>query len=233
MKVSLILVKRLFLFEALFSVICAWGQPPDPHTYIPRDYSVVPPSPEVSALMKYTETPVSCFSGTPSISLPIYSVRQGDLTVPITLNYHGGIRVDELEGNAGIGWTLSAGGCVSRTVNGLPDDISNTHSNARGLLSLNSTDKSLRSRIMAKRADYDIQDHNHYASDLSWIATMGVDYIRGIIDMANDVFNISAVGLSGTFIYNDRGIQIDRADRRFDTWRIYCRGQFGRKSLIH
>ena len=187
----------------MFSVICAWGQPPDPHTYIPRDYSVVPPSPEVSALMKYTETPVSCFSGTPSISLPIYSVRQGDLTVPITLNYHGGIRVDELEGNAGIGWTLSAGGCVSRTVNGLPDDISNTHSNARGLLSLNSTDKSLRSRIMAKRADYDIQDHNHYVSDLSWIATMGVDYIRGIIDMANDIFSVNGLGLSGIFAYND------------------------------
>lgn len=93
-------------------------------TYTPQNYSVIPPSPEVSSLMKYLDIPVSPFTGQPDITLPIYTVREGSLEVPISISYHGGgIKVDELPGIIGLGWSLNAGGCVSRTVHGLPDEL--------------------------------------------------------------------------------------------------------------
>lgn len=185
--------------------------------YFPRDYSVMPPSPEVASLMKFEETPVSCFSGTPNISIPIHTVKQGNISVPITLNYHGGgIRVTELEGNAGIGWTLNAGGCVSRTVNGHPDEINSSPNRAKGLLLITANDKEFRRRIISKDANYDIQSKDAYVQNRPWLATMGEGYVKGVTDMANDVFNISAVGLSGTFIYNDSHQLIFQGDRHLN-----------------
>lgn len=37
-------------------------------TYTPQNYSVIPPSPEVSSLMKYLDIPVSPFTGQPDIT---------------------------------------------------------------------------------------------------------------------------------------------------------------------
>lgn len=42
-----------------------FGEVPDHTSYAPRDYSIIPPSPEVATLMKFEETPVSSFRGHP------------------------------------------------------------------------------------------------------------------------------------------------------------------------
>jgi hypothetical protein len=66
----------------------------------------------------------------PNISVPLYTVTEGDIQLPISLSYHaGGIRVDETSGPIGLGWSLNAGGMISRTVYGGPDE-GMTHSNA-------------------------------------------------------------------------------------------------------
>ena len=108
----------------LFMFFVTNGQSPNPNMYAPQGYSVIPPSPEVASLMKHNEYPVSYFTGQPQINLPIYVVRQGQLEVPISISYHGGgIRMNEHAGIIGLGWSLNAGGCISRTVHGLPDEI--------------------------------------------------------------------------------------------------------------
>ena len=210
-------MKPFVVCLVLFGLTRIMAEVPDAQTYFPRDYSVMPPSPEVASLMKFEETPVSCFSGTPNIIVPIHVVKLGDLSVPITLNYHGGgIKVAEVEGNAGIGWTLTAGGCISRTVNGHPDEINALPNGAAGLLSITAADKEYRRRIISKDANYDIQSKDAYVQNRSWLATMGERYVKGVSDMANDVFNISACGLSGTFIYNDSHQVIFQGDSHLD-----------------
>lgn len=83
---------------------------------------VVPPSPTVSSLCKYGEYPVGNSTGTPDITIPLYTVSCGDLELPITLSYHaGGIKVDETASWVGLGWSLSAGGSIGVTVNGERD----------------------------------------------------------------------------------------------------------------
>lgn len=85
---------------------------------------VIPPSPNVSAHGKYTEVPVSLYTGVPDISVPLYQISNGDLTLPVSLRYHaGGIKVEEIASAVGLGWSLNAGGIIGRSVRGQPDEV--------------------------------------------------------------------------------------------------------------
>lgn len=86
-------------------------------------FNPVYPSPTASSLGKYADIPVSYHTGVPNISVPLYTINEGDLSLPISLSYHAaGIRVDEISSPIGLGWSLNAGGMISRTVNGGPDE---------------------------------------------------------------------------------------------------------------
>lgn len=88
--------------------------------------NIVPPSPESQALEKFIDQPVDYFRGTPNIEVPIWTIEQDGVTIPIMLKYHtGGIKVGEVASNEGLGWSLIAGGTISRNVVASPDD-SNT-----------------------------------------------------------------------------------------------------------
>lgn len=66
---------------------------------------------------------VDLYTGKVSLSIPVYNVKDSDLTVPIVLNYNrDGIRVDEKASRVGLGWDLSAGGYIAREVKGNPDE---------------------------------------------------------------------------------------------------------------
>lgn len=83
---------------------------------------VSPPAPEVSALGKFGLVPVNYSTGVPDISIPVYTVKDGTLTFPISLKYHaGGIKVKEDASEVGLGWALSAGGSIVSVVRGEPD----------------------------------------------------------------------------------------------------------------
>ena len=83
---------------------------------------IVSPSPEAAALGKYGAVPVSLFSGTPQISISISDFNYGDINFKISLDYNaGGIRVDDIATNVGLGWSLMAGGVITRSIRGLPD----------------------------------------------------------------------------------------------------------------
>lgn len=80
-------------------------------------------SPNAASLGKYGDIPVSYHTGIPQIDIPIYTVKSGSLQLPVSLSYHaGGLKVQEQASWVGAGWTLNAGGVITRTVNGAPDD---------------------------------------------------------------------------------------------------------------
>lgn len=80
-------------------------------------------SPEISSLMKEVQTPVSLSSGTVNINVPIYTLKHGEIEVPISLAYDAsGVKVDAQPTWVGQNWSLRAGGMVSRIVKGAPDE---------------------------------------------------------------------------------------------------------------
>ena len=86
---------------------------------------VVMPAPNAAALGKYGDIPVSYFTGVPSISVPITTVQDGPLSLPVSLSYHAsGIKVGEMASWVGMGWSMNAAGMITRTIQGLPDEIS-------------------------------------------------------------------------------------------------------------
>lgn len=95
-------------------------------SYNPGVENMIPPSPSAAALAKYGSVPVGLSSGVPNISIPLFNYKQGgqgSLSLDISLNYHaGGIKVDEMSSNVGIGWSLSAGGVITRTLKSIPDE---------------------------------------------------------------------------------------------------------------
>lgn len=80
-------------------------------------------SPNAASLGEYGEVPVSLYTVIPEISIPLYTIELGEYSVPISMSYHaGGVRPDQHVGWTGLGWTLNAGGCISRIVNGIADE---------------------------------------------------------------------------------------------------------------
>ena len=79
-------------------------------------------SPTASSLGKYGDIPVNLYTGTPKISIPLHTVKSRKLSFDVTLNYHAsGIKVGGIASWVGLGWSLDAGGVITRTVRGLPD----------------------------------------------------------------------------------------------------------------
>lgn len=84
---------------------------------------IVPPSPEAASLGKYGQYPVTLNNGLVNISLPIYDITAGQLHLPISLSYHAaGVRAYDVSSCVGLGWTLNAGGAITRSILGFPDE---------------------------------------------------------------------------------------------------------------
>lgn len=83
---------------------------------------IVPPTPQAAALARYGEYPVNLSTGIPDISVPIYEIDLGGYKLPVSLRYHAsGFRPDDVAPPIGLGWTLNAGGLITRTILGAPD----------------------------------------------------------------------------------------------------------------
>jgi hypothetical protein len=150
--------------------------------------TVLPPSPTASSLGKYADWPVSLYTGVPSISIPLYEMKGRKASVPITLNYHAsGIKVSEIASWVGLGFSLDAGGVITRTVRGLPDDlggylfIRNSYTNPGDLSSGNVTSPAV--------------------TDSAY--TYGV--ANGMLDSEPDYFMLNAMGRSYRLMFLGNG----------------------------
>jgi YD repeat-containing protein len=103
--------------------LIAKAQDPTSNFDYTRPPIVIPPSPDVASLMKFTDVPVSYYTGTPQISFPLYTLKSNCASVNIGLGYNAsGIKVEEEASWIGLGWNLMAGGAISRSVVGKPDE---------------------------------------------------------------------------------------------------------------
>lgn len=105
---------KIHLYIILLLIICSFtvvkAESNDP-LKIP-EFTI--PSPEVASFARYGDIPISEYTGTPNISVPIYTVKSGSLSLPIELSYGAsGIQVSQEATWVGLGWNLIAGGCIT------------------------------------------------------------------------------------------------------------------------
>lgn len=81
------------------------------------------PSASVNDFTKYGKFDPQLYSGKVSVSVPIYTLSDEDFTIPISLDYsYNGFVPNSQASEVGLGWTLSAGGFITREVRGLADE---------------------------------------------------------------------------------------------------------------
>ena len=81
------------------------------------------PSPEAARMRRYMDHPVALNTGVLSVNIPLYTMSVGGYSLPIALSYHAaGIKADDEHCETGLGWSLLGGGCISRSVIGVPDE---------------------------------------------------------------------------------------------------------------
>jgi len=79
-------------------------------------------SPEAAMLGRFGDIPVGYYTGTADISIPLYTIKEDGLEIPIVLSYHSsGIKVADQATNVGLGWLLEPGGAIIQIVNGAMD----------------------------------------------------------------------------------------------------------------
>ncbi len=81
------------------------------------------PTPTAASLGRYGDLPVSYYTGNPGISIPLYTMVSRGLELPVSLDYESsGVQMNVLPSWTGYNWTLNAGGVITRSINGRPDE---------------------------------------------------------------------------------------------------------------
>lgn len=84
---------------------------------------VVMPNSQTYDFIRYGTVGASLYTGTVNYSVPVYTYKDSDFELPISLDYaFNGYKPNTRAGELGVGWTLNAGGCITREVKGIPDD---------------------------------------------------------------------------------------------------------------
>ncbi|TXJ29018.1 MAG: hypothetical protein E6Q24_04900 [Chitinophagaceae bacterium] len=171
-------MKNNFLILLLYIAfpIIAIGQ------YDGSEAKAIPVTPNVASMFKATERPIGTFTGTVPIDIPFYSITAGSAIINLGLSYHnGGIKVEEVAGNVGLGWNFTASWSVSRQMRGLPDDYASP-----GTGYLHATLKP--SQFPGTTATQNVYNIN-----------------RGTLDIEPDIFFFSFNGKSGKFYFDEQG----------------------------
>lgn len=108
---------------AVFST-SVFGQSQDPNAdNFAKMVDFLPPAPNATAIVKYGGLSINKNNGAPSINIPITSISSRKIGTSVSLGYSStGIKVDEIASRVGMGWALLAGGVITRTVRGTPDE---------------------------------------------------------------------------------------------------------------
>ncbi|WP_025667876.1 RHS repeat domain-containing protein [Aquimarina megaterium] len=176
-------MKHLFIaFLLVLSSTYAQEFTPD---YISHHSKYTPVTPNASSFLIYGNTPVNHATGVPQISIPLYTIEEDGVSIPISLSYHAsGVKVDDLASVVGLKWTLNAGGGIFRQVNDKIDEEGWLVPSKRGIVN---------NEWLSQN------DINHYQTQNN-IANSDLHE-----DYHPDDFSFSFIGYSGNFIFDKNG----------------------------
>ncbi len=157
-----------------------------------------PQTPETAQLGKYVSLPVGLNTGTPQISIPIYTIEYGGIQVPITLSYDaGGIKVEDLASSVGLKWSLNFGGSVSRIVRGTYDEGNHYSVTQNGMIQTGGYYQSYGLSDLDTLASMNPNDAGQI------IGSYFQDVATGQLDTQPDLFAFNGLGSTGKFFFDE------------------------------
>lgn len=160
-------------------------------------------TPEVASLGKFGSYPVGYYTGSPNISIPLYSLKESDITIDMSLIYDGsGFIPNKEPGITGLNWSLLAGGVITRTVNWAPDDLNedntrimNTHKGY--IYGMKNANLGIFAKEYVRKLDF-------LTFGSGWWPNSAIPY-----EYAPDVFSFNFNGHAGKFFLgNDGNVKI-------------------------
>ena len=151
-------------------------------------YNQYAPTPKALEMIRSGLLPADLNSGTVSFEIPVYTFSDRDFTIPIALRYaSSGFQPARQSGEAGLHWSLMAGGAITREIVGVDD-----YNQDLGLYGgpSASSDPNL----------YQIVPSLDHGNSLSIPEVSG--YNR---ETSSDVYHFSFLGHSGSFVLNHDG----------------------------
>lgn len=179
------MIKTIYEFCLLAFLLCSQfvvAQVPEPMKNIT--------TPNVATLGTYGDTPVDMFTGQPNITVPLYDIVDGNMKIPMYLGYN----LSEVKPNkhpswVSMGWNLSCGGQITRTVRGCMDEKQCTNGYAPGFYAHHRKIKEITS-LSALFAHQDYYQHS--------IEVDGYE-------LSADEFSFNFCGYSGRFYLDGDG----------------------------
>lgn len=190
--------------------------------------NIVPPNPDAAALGKYGDIPVSLYTGTPTINIPLYTIDRA-VNVPISLSYHAsGVKVDDISSMVGLGWVLNAGGVITRIVHGIPDDLTGglqttdgrTKFNQYRLNQMSNNDKLAYENGVITGA-YDTEPDEYYYNFLGRTGKLVFDESGNILLSRHEKLIVAKIG-NGFTITDETGTKYDFTEKETTKPTTYC-----------
>lgn len=146
------------------------------------DYAVSMPSfpyksPEASAFERYGSFLSGGYTGSNVVNIPLYTLSERGITIPVSLDYEAsGIRVDQESTTVGLGWNLTAGGCISLTPSGQTDTNEGTGLWKDYQTAYNPDKAPSEASVLDKYAEYGC-----FAFENGYIPEDGTDYYTSVL----------------------------------------------------
>ncbi len=181
---------------------------------------ITSPSPNASGLGVYGEVPVSFFTGIPNIEVPLYTLKEGNLTLPVSLSYYAsGIKPDQHPGWVGLNWSLNAGGIITRITHDLPDEYNCPNTTLKrhysSLPEFNAINNYFDTGVKGENAGYYF-NHSVNSTDQWSSASNIVNLVNNQGDAKDtepDEFSFNFCGYSGKFYLTDAGTWAVQSDQ--------------------
>ena len=117
------MISRIIAMALMSLCSASFAQNADENNNFAKAVSFLPTTPNAAAIEKAGFFNLNKNTGAPNINIPLISAKGNQLSIDVSLTYAtNGIKVDEIASRVGMGWSLNAGGVVTRTVRGFPDE---------------------------------------------------------------------------------------------------------------
>lgn len=164
------------------------------------------PDPQVWGMIKHGGLSPDLYTGTVRAEIPIYIYTDPDFEIPVSLSYASNGYMPNTQANfVGLGWSLDAGGCITRRVQGERDDCGNAGftMNTMGDISLQGYYD-----YVASAHPHEVGYGDHLFVDDKFNYYYKSPYTNLQYETEPDVFMFSFLGCSGKFSIDPSGVAV-------------------------